>query len=295
MINRKIEEFGLHPIIVYLIFLVGFAGFSVYLFSQTEFAVHLYLLILLSIQVRASEIKRNEFLQNCFPKTTYLKIRCVENLLVALPFLVFLAFKFELIAVCISVFICSSMALINLKNSFTIVIPTPFYKKPFEFTIGFRNTFYLTFFAYFLTYISISVDNFNLGVFSLLLVFFISLFYYFKPEEDFFVWSHNVTPKRFLIEKIKTAFRYASMLTIPVLLVLGIFFFQYIHVILVFQVIGYVALGVIILAKYAAYPYQMNLPQAVLILLSYYLPLMLLIIIPLFYQQSTKRLKEYLK
>lgn len=295
MTNRKVAEFGLHPIITYLLFAAGFIGFSLYVFASTEFAVYLYLLLAFAATVRLSEIKRIEFLKTIFPKSDYFKVRLIENLIVVVPFLLFLAYKFEFSALFITLGLSVLMAFNTIKRTIRFTIPTPFHKKPYEYTVGFRNTFYLIFFAYFITYKAISVDNFNLGIFSLLLVFLLTLSYYSKPEDEFFVWSHNASPTQFLIEKIKIAILFSSVLTIPVTIILSIFFLEHVYVVIGFQLVGYLALITIIGAKYAAYPFQMSLPQGVLILLSCYLPLILIVVIPLFYQQATKHLKEYLE
>jgi len=43
-------------------------------------------------------------------------------------------------------------------------------------------------FAYFLTIMGISVGNFNLGVFSLLVIFLTSFSFYTQPDSQFYVW-----------------------------------------------------------------------------------------------------------
>ena len=51
----------------------------------------------------------------------------------------------------------------------------------------------------------------------------------------------------------------------------------------------------IVLAKYAAFPGVISLPQALLIAFGLWLPPLLLGIIPYFYSQSIKKLKEILE
>jgi len=60
------------------------------------------------------------------------------------------------------------------------------------------------------------------------------------------------------------------------------------------QLIGYFYLLTVIVAKYAAYPQKMNLPQTILLVLSMALPPLALVSSTYFYIQSTKRLKEFL-
>jgi hypothetical protein len=53
-------------------------------------------------------------------------------------------------------------------------------------------------------------------------------------------------------------------------------------------------LTTIILAKYAAFPHQVNLPQFVILAVSVWFPPLLIAVIPFFYRQSVKRLNEIL-
>lgn len=295
MTSRKVADFGLNPIIGFFLSLIGFIGLSFYLFSKTEFAQYVFILIALSFVSKLSETKRNDFLKYCFRDSEYRKLRLIENFIVILPFIAFLVYEQLFTSVIILTILAMLMALVNFNRTFNYTIPTPFYKKPFEFTVGFRNTFYLFFFAYFLTFMAIYVGNFNLGIFALLLIFLVSLSFYSKPENEYYVWSFITTSKGFLFEKIKTGLVYSTILSIPILIVLGIFFLSETFSLLGFTLLGYVYLVTIILAKYSAYPNQMNLPQGILIGISLLFPPILIGIIPYFYLQSIKRLNDILE
>lgn len=294
MTNRKLTSYGLNPIIGFFLLFVVFIGLSIYLFSKSEFAEYVFILIALSFISKLNETKRNDFLKYCFRDTEYRKLRLIENLIIVLPFIVFLAYKQLFPSVIILIIFSLLMALVNFNRTFNFTIPTPFNKKPFEFIIGFRNTFYLFFFAYFLTFMAVSVANFNLGVFALLLVFLISLSFYSKLENEYYVWTFIDTPKGFIIKKIKAGIVYSTILVIPIFIVLSIFFFDEIYSLLIFMLLGYVYLITIILAKYSAYPNEMNLPQGILIGISLLFPPILIGIIPFFYLQSIKRLNDIL-
>jgi hypothetical protein len=58
----------------------------------------------------------------------------------------------------------------DLKSKHSLLYQ-PLYKYPFEFTVGFRTNYFMFFITYFLAIMAIHVDNFNLGIFSLILVF----------------------------------------------------------------------------------------------------------------------------
>lgn len=294
MTKRKLTDFGLNPIIGFILLLSGFIGLSIYLFSKTEFAEYIFILIALSFLSKMSETKRNDFLKYCFKGTEYRKLRLIENYFIALPFITFLVYEQLFPSVIILIILTSLMAVVNFNSTFNYTIPTPFYKKPFEFPVGFRSTFYLFIFAYFLTIMAVSVGNFNLGVFALLLVFLVSLSFYSKLENEYYVWSFIDRPKGFLIKKIKTGLFYSTILIIPILIVLGIFFFSEKYTLLIFLLLGYVYLITIILAKYSGYPNEMNLPQGIIIGISLLFPPILIGIMLFFYLQSIKRLNDIL-
>lgn len=294
MTNRKLIDFGLNPIIGFCLLFVGFIGLSIYLFSKTEFAEYVFILIALSFVSKLSETKRNDFLKYCFRDAEYRKLRLIENFIVTLPFLAFLVYEQLFSSAIVLTILSSLMALVNFNRTFSYTLPTPFYQKPFEFTVGFRSTFYLFVFAYFLTFMAVYAGNFNLGVFALLLVFLVSIFFYSKLENEYYIWTFIDTPTGFLVKKIKTGLVYSTALVIPILIVMGIFFLSEINTLLIFLLLGYVYLVTIILAKYSAYPNEMNLPQGILIGISLLFLPILIAIIPFFYMQSIKRLNDIL-
>lgn len=293
MTNRKLTAFGIKPFISYPLFLTGFTALSIYLFKKTEFAGYIYILLALSFIIKLSETKRNDFLKICFAEN-YLRIRIIENLVVSLPFIFFLIYTLMFILVIILILFSGLFALVNFEINYNVTIPTPFYKKPFEFIVGFRNTFYLLVVAYALTFIAISVNNFNLGAFAFLLVLLIVSGYYTKPENEFFVWSYNLTAINFLKEKIKTALLFSSFIALPVIILLAIFFFIHIQFLLLLVLLYYVYLVTIIAAKYSAYPQEMNLPRLILLSSGFLFPPLLFIITPYFLIQSFNRLKYVL-
>jgi hypothetical protein len=283
------------PWLAYLVATIAFVGFSLYLFYKTEYATIIYLLIALAVTAKFSEARRNEFLTICFGNNKKRNLRILENMLVILPFLAFLGYKKQLFYSLILLVTAVVMALVNLHVAQNIVIPTPFYKKPFEFAVGFRNSFYIIIAAYGLAVVAVGVDNFNLGIFAMLLVFVVSLGFYTRPENEYYVWISSKKPPGFLVEKIKIATIYVSFLALPIAVALAWIYPSYWHITLLFTVIGYLFLWNIILAKYAAYPGEMNLPEGILIAISISFPPLLLALIPLFYSKSVKKLNLLLK
>ena len=287
-------DFGLPVLIGYAILPVVFVLLSNYLFEKTEFANYVYGLFALIFISKLSEPKRNDFLKSIFNTYNYKKLRIVENIIYCLPFTLFLIYKKQfMFSITLNLFVICTM-LFNFSTNLNAVIPTPFGKKPFEFTVGFRKSFYVFPIAYFLTYISVSVGNFNLGIFSMLLIGIICFSYYSKIENDYFVWNYNLSPKEFLIEKTKTCLLFFTFLILPIIITLGFSFISQIDILIVFILLCYAYLITIIFAKYSSFPNDMSISQGILIGLSLVFPPILILFIPLFYSQSIKKLNAIL-
>lgn len=294
MLNRQLKAFGLPPILGYLLAMLIFVGISMYLFYKTEYAPYIYAFFAASPLSLLSETKRNDFLKNCFTQKIYQTVRFIENGLVVLPFTLFLGYRQEFLIACLSLIMALLMARFHFNNQLNYTIPTPFYKKPFEFTVGFRTSIGMFVFAYFLTFISISVGNFNLGIFALVLVFLTGFSFYVQPDSQFYVWIFSATSKAFLWEKMKIALGYSTLLALPILLSLGYYFPDNIRILLLFQLLGTIYLLTIILAKYAAFPSAINIIETLFISLSIIFPPFLLFVIPFFYKKSVRKLDRVL-
>lgn len=295
MTNRQFKDTGFEPLFAYLILTVGFIGLSIYLFNKTEFAVYVYLLFALTLIGKLSETRRTEFLKICFGDTQLKKIRITENLICSIPFFAFLLYKQLFLFAGLLLVLTTILALVNFRTTLNFTIWTPFSKRPFEFTTGFRNTFYLFIVAYALTFIAVSVNNFNLGVFAMLLVFATTLSYYTKPENEYYVWTYNQSPRQFLLSKIKTAILFSFSLAFPIALALSIIFYQNIGLILLFILVGWAFLTAIIVTKYSAYPDEMTIPQGILLAICLWFPPILLVLIPYLFQKSENQLSSLLK
>ena len=294
IINRKIIDFGIPLLVGYTFIPFVFILLSKYIYEKTAFANYIFGLAAISLILKLSETKRNDFLKLIFTKDSYRKIRVIENVVYCLPFTVFLVYKSQFLFVTILNLCVIIIALFNFNTKIDLPIPTPFSKKPFEFTVGFRKTFYVFPIAYLLTYVSISVGNFNLGIFSLLLVGITCFSYYSKMENEYFVWNYNLSSKEFLIEKTKTCLIHFSLLILPVVIALGISFFNFLDLLILFILLCYAYLTTIVFAKYSSFPHEMSISQGVLIAASFMFPPLLLVFIPIFYSQSIKKLNTVL-
>jgi hypothetical protein len=294
LLNRHISEFGLVPWLGYLLSVGLFIGLSFFLYYRTEYAPYLLLFGAFGAVLNLGERSRNDFIKTTYKTAEYLKIRLLENGIIVLPFLIILIIKKDFWAALATILGAILMAFIQFSRSGNFTLPTPFHRWPFEFTAGFRKTFFFHTLAYFLVFMAITVGNFNLGVFSLILVFMVCLTYYSEMEATYFVWIHAQRPKLFLWNKIKTSLLYSTVLSLPIAIALILFKSEYTHIIIAFQILGYAYLTTVVLAKYSAFPNNIGLPQSILLALCFTMPPLLLVAAWLFYRQSTRSLQPIL-
>lgn len=293
--GRKIKEFGLNPYVGFLLIALSIFGFSIFLYTKTpDFAQYICILVSLSFTGNLSEGKRNEFLEQNFGVKKYLQLRILENLFCALPFIMILIFRGNILSaialLVLSVIIANKK--VSLPDSF--VLSTPFAKSPFEFVVGFRNTFFVILAAYVVLAIACAVNNYNLGLFSLLLLFVVISGYYTKPENEYYVWIYSKTPKQFLAEKIRQAFLQTAMLTLPAFVVISILYSQEFWILLVAYLIGYIFVMTMIFIKYSSFPMEMSIVSGIIVAFTLSFPPLLLIFAPYFYFKSIEKLERYL-
>ncbi len=295
MLNRQLIEWGVEPILGYTLGIIIFSILSFQLFNITQYADIIYIGIALSQVIKSNEVVRNNFLKLTYSTIDYFKLRIIENWIISSPFVIFLVYQENYLFAFTLLIFCIFSSLLVLKGKSNFNLPTPFFKYPFEFTVGFRTNFILYIFAYFLTIMSIVVSNFNLGIFSLIVTLIGCSTYFTNSETKFYIWIYSLNPKEFLYAKTKMIVLYTTILCLPILISLSLFFYNKIDIILGIQCLGYLFIYMTILAKYSIYPEKLNIRFGIVIALTIWLPPILILIIPYLYIESTKKLKEILQ
>jgi hypothetical protein len=277
MTYRRLRDAGVEPIFAYIFLPIGFYGLSIFLFKKSDFAEYIYIFFALNVISILSEARRIEFLNVCFGDEQFKKIRITENLILSIPFVLFLIYKQFFIHTLFILLASIILALVKFRTKFNYTIFTPFSKRPFEFTTGFRNMFPLFIIAY------------------LLAVFAISMGFYLNPENEYFVWIYGMNPKKFLFSKMKTAILFSSTLVLPIVILLSVIFPKNIGFLFLFISFGWAFLVCTIVTKYSFYPNEITIPQILLLGLCIGLPPMLVILIPYMFLKAENRLKKILK
>lgn len=295
LLNRRFKELGFEPWFAYVLLLATIATITHQSFERFSFAPFVMTGVCMFLQMKLGEPNRNDFLKTCFSTIKFRSIRLIENALLALPFVVELIIYQKWLALLLLLVGTIILALINVKMAQQKTLPTPFSKHPYEFSVGFRSTLLLLITCYILMGIALYVDNFNLGLFSILALFVVCMGFYTQPEDEFYVWIHHYSIVTFLISKVKRALVNVGILCAPLVLILIAFYPINSGYIALFVLIAFVFIIAVVLAKYAAYPNEIQLIQAFFLGISLLAPFLLLLFIPLFYNQATTRLKSYLK
>jgi hypothetical protein len=229
-----------------------------------------------------------------FNTSDYYRIRVLEVIFMGLPFLIFLLLKGEYWCAG-GVFLASIIASFHRGVSLFIkTIPTPFGKYPFEFVIGFRQYILLIAFTYFTLLMGVKVGNYELALFSIAAQAFITVFFHNWVEPKDYVTIHSMTSLEFLKNKLEIALRQMGLLfIIPLFLVLTCFPSQW-WISLILVCICYLYLATVITSKYAFYPSEFNLLQAILLGVSLFFPPLLVILLPYYLAKARKNLNSYL-
>jgi hypothetical protein len=294
LFNRRFSDAGILPWLGYLLSFAGFGIVCTYLYQKTDFAGYILLLLYMSIISPSGDKKRNDFLLSMYGDIVKRNIRLLENGIAAIPFLWVFAVCGDYLQSIILLFMCFSMGMMTSRTTFNKTLPTPFFKKPDEFTSGFRKTILLLLAAYTLAVIALSVDNFNLGVFTVLLIFMVCMSFYGSPEGEYFIWIHNRNPHEFLKHKLLNACKNTLTLALPVIVLLFSKYPDKVIILAGFCAVGICFLSTVILAKYSVYPSEINVPESLLIGICIFFPPAFLAVIPFFYKKSVTKLNKYL-
>jgi hypothetical protein len=295
LLNRRIRDTGFILWLFYPVALVIFIGLSHLIFQRIAYAAYVYAFLGLLMTSSMSEVKRNEFLHVCYPKRIFFQIRMMENLIIILPFFTYLIYQKNYIPATILPVFSLVLAFTRVRIPESKPIPTPFSRYPFEFAAGFRNSLPVIIAAYCLTGMGIQVGNPPLAFFSLGVLYLTMLTYFVKPEPDLYVWMYSLSPASFLWRKIRRALLQSFALIALPAIAIGLADTSQLNNVLLTVTVGGFFLVMIILAKYAAFPDEMNMAQAIVLAVCFSFPPLVLLTIPYFFYQSVQRLNQYLR
>ena len=303
LFSRSIRQFGLTPAVGYVFLASVVIVLPALLWPQKAYFPWIYAAVGLLATNPLHSNGRIEFLKTCYSKRDFLFLHTTENLMFVLPFCFvllihkqfLLTFGLLVIAILIALAACWNRKKLNFPP-----LPTPFSKRLFEFALGFRVSFPLVLFLYYVVLMAIVHDNFNLGIVAVYVIVITCMGYYTTMEPDYYVWLHNDNPKRFLFQKLKTAILYAFALVVVPIVALTVFFSEFIWILLLAILIGFLNLAITILLKYKEFPKPFHIGDGLLLAACVICPLyppLVLLPIPLTFHlfgKAKQNLNNYL-
>ena len=268
LFSRSIRQFGLPPAVGYVFLASVVIVLPALLWPQKAYFPWIYAAVGLLATNPLHSNGRIEFLKTCYSKRDFLFLHTTENLMFVLPFCFvllihkqfLLTFGLLVIAILIALAACWNRKKLNFPP-----LPTPFSKRLFEFALGFRVSFPLVLFLYYVVLMAIVHDNFNLGIVAVYVIVITCMGYYTTMEPDYYVWLHNDNPKRFLFQKLKTAILYAFALVVVPIVALSVFFSEFIWILLLTILICFLNLAITILLKYKKFPKPFHIGDGLLL------------------------------
>ncbi len=292
---RWLADSGVPAFIALPFLIIAFLAASKWLFIQTAFSSWIYAIVAMFVLLPLSDQLRNAQLKMLFSNGQLWQLRIIENIILVAPFVAYLCFEQQFLPAAGLVPVAALLTRLPTNVRYAKVFPSPFRKFPFEFSVGFRKTAWVLGTAYLLMIPAILVVNYNLGVFALIMIFLTGMSYYLKPESQTYVWIYACSVQNFLLRKMATALICISILSLPMLLIMLMAFPDFRLITLAVQLLGYIFMISVVLAKYSAYPNEMSIPQGILYGVSLTFPLLFLLVIPLFYYKATRKLKPLLE
>lgn len=294
LIHRAVVASGINAGAVYLLSAVLFFGGSAIVYEKTNHANWLVFLTAISSVTHLSTKRRTDFLKLTFGDARAKWVRIIENSILSIPFVVVLLIHGEWLFAIACILTLAALSLLQNRSINSWVLPTPFSKKPFEFSTGFRRSFILLIAVYVLVTIAIINAYFTFSAAALILIFLIMMSYYNVPEAEYIVWSHALNARAFLWMKLRLAAFASFVLVLPITIAIIFSFPSEWKWIVIFVLLGYAYLFTLVVAKYSSYPQELNISQGILIAISLTFPPFLLLLFPYFFKRSTQQLTQYL-
>lgn len=294
LIKRQLADFGIHPLLALLLLPILLVGLSFALYSQTSYAGFIVAFMATSWILKLSNSERFEFLKLQFKKVDFIRIRIIENVSIAIPFVVILGLKADWIPLLCLLLLSILLAFHKQRDLLSFAIPTPFGKHPFEFIIGLRTFYFVYPIVCSLMLIAHNVENPNLGLVAVGASCLLSLAFYQNPETPFWVWNHALSAKTFLLKTVTRSLKQHIITNLVVVILAVILFPAYWYFALIIFLSSSVLLAITVIAKYSSFPNQLSIVDSIYLGLSLAVPLFLPLAFYYFTKKSTRQLSQLL-
>lgn len=291
---RYFSERGIAPLLglILLACLIGGLGYLISI--RTSHAGIVYLTLQMFALLALGERRKIETLKLIYSKGLFRKLRIVENLIVSVPFMVCLIIfreQYFYVSLVLPVF----MGFVLVDGVRFRTIPTPYTKEPVLLPAGFRKTLLINISAYTGLIFSLLIDNYNLGLFALIVMVFIYFSFYNAREPYEYVWIFNLSAKAFIIQKLKEGAFGLILFVAPALIIIIARDWESSYLPLIILLLAVLNLINLIGAKYADFPNEIMIPNGLVVALAMIISPLVIITIPYFYSKAIRNLKPVLE
>ncbi len=292
--KRKVHAIGFPPIVAYMGITLIVVVCSILILDKFHFAGWIYASLCLLLIGKLSAKARNRFLKLQFPPSSYYRLRVLENMLASIFPLVMLGIFQQVLPAIFLVVGAWGLAFMRFDPGIPLNFPTPFFKHPFEFIVGFRRYVWLILAGYFLAYQGVRVENFSLIVIAYFFLILSIPSFLSTVEKPFHVWIYHKNVKAFLLYKLWIGFLYSSFLSLPLGIVATLSFSDQLLTLFLLQIMIYLNVGSVILLKYGRFPRQADVFLSIMAGLGMIFPPFLLFIYLYFGPKAYKNLSQLL-
>lgn len=293
-LQRYLRSLGLHPAVGLFILILLFGLLSWRLMVSYSWGPYVYLLLMVYLGQLLGRPVRREAIRQWSGPDYYWRIRCWEQLLLSLPFvLVLFIFKdwwLGPLAVLLSLFSLWNPPVLQGRFSLSL----PFGKKPFEYTTGLRKHNWLLLVVLFFVVMGFVVANPGLSVFGFTILMLLPMGWMGQIEPVTYLWQHSQTPAAFLWQKWLTGLEHLLYLGLPLAVFLVAMLPEMSLAIAVIFVVGVGAQSAVLLAKYASYPRDIDFVHAILVATGIIFLPVLVVVLPFLGRKAIANLKQYL-
>lgn len=295
MTLRKIREFGMHPILAFLLFAIAGIILHYTLLTKLNYSDWIVFLVPILILFSFSNPKKLEFLLIHLNKKSFYGIRILENTIISLAPVIYLLWNHSFGKGMILLLITIVVSFFSFQIKSQKVFPTPFTRFLYEYAIGFRKTVLIYPLSFLILILSFKTGNHYIGVFAWLVLMFTTLSYYSYPDDEFYIWNSRLSVRGFLFNKIFQGLYYTTMISIPFFIVFLFFTEVEIIILIVLQFVIFLLQISILLSKYASHPRMIHIPYSILTIVCILFPPMFLFFIPYLFTKAKNKLIPYLQ
>lgn len=294
LLKRQVEELGLPYWAVLILAIGAWLLFFHTMGKYPDSVPYVVMFIQLSLCLPLSNPERNNFLAGLFKPMAYRQVRILENLSVAVPFVLLCVLQGLYIFALTSLFICLLLATASFRIAVHRTLPAPFKRHPYEGQQFFRRFWWLLALLYLIAFMGVVSSNFNLGIFTIIVILFSYMSTIDHKEPEYYIWVYAKTPRTFIWQKIRRLYAQLTVLSAPIYIGLLVRFAGLFHITLLVWLSSALLLALSTVAVYSSYPRPISLPMGLLIGFCFIFPPLGLFVFPMLYKQACTNLKNIL-